>query len=118
MNTPVILRLLDIVLSILGLFIASLVMLLILIVGLINKNRPIFRQERIGRNKALFTLFKFRTMALDTPSVPTHLAQPYMVTPLGSFLRRTKLDELPQLWNVLKGEMSQVEPRPGPVHQI
>jgi O-antigen biosynthesis protein WbqP len=106
------LRLLDILLSSLGVFLASPLLLVIFIAGLFDTGSPLFRQVRVGRNKNPFTLVKFRTMRPETASVATHLADTSSVTPLGRFLRRTKLDELPQLWNVLKGEMSLVGPRP------
>ena len=111
--TPAVFRIFDITFSTLGLMFASPVMLLILLLGLFETGKPIFQQDRLGCHQVPFALFKFRTMALNTPSVVTHLANPNAVTPLGSFLRRTKFDELPQLWNVLRGEMSLVGPRPG-----
>ena len=107
-----ILRLLDIVLASIGLVIALPLMLVLLIAGLIDTGSPLFVQERVGRHRRLFRLVKFRTMRPGTPSVGTHLADASAVTRWGAFLRRTKLDELPQLWNVLKGEMSLVGPRP------
>lgn len=111
--SPAVLRIFDLIFSTLGLMFASPVMLLILLLGLFETGQPIFRQDRLGCHQVPFAVFKFRTMALDTPSVVTHLASSYSITRLGHFLRRTKLDELPQLWNVLCGEMSIVGPRPG-----
>mgnify|MGYP003653339696 FL=1 len=103
--------------SFFGLFIGFPVFLILTIVGLFDTGSPIFKQVRVGRNKKPFTLVKFRTMKLDTASVASHLASTASITPFGGFLRRTKLDELPQLWNVLKGEMSLVGPRPGLFNQ-
>lgn len=106
------LRALDIVLAVIGLLLALPLMALLYIVGLFDTGAPLFWQERVGRHQRPFTLVKFRTMRSETKSVATHLADPASVTQLGAFLRRTKLDELPQLLNVLKGEMSLVGPRP------
>ena len=107
-----IVRQLDIIFSMLGLLLGAPVLLVIYIVGLLDTGSPIFRQVRVGRNQKPFSLIKFRTMRLDTASVASHLVDASAVTSFGTFLRRTKLDELPQLWNVLKGEMSLVGPRP------
>lgn len=106
------LRFLDVVLASVGLMVALPLMVVLFLIGLFDTGAPLFRQVRVGRHQKPFTLVKFRTMRPDTQSVATHLANPEAVTPLGAFLRRTKLDELPQLWNVLKGEMSLVGPRP------
>lgn len=105
-------RVLDVILSFLGLVIGVPIFVVLWILGLLDTGSPLFRQERVGRHQKPFTLMKFRTMRPDTQSVATHLANPAAVTRLGAFLRRTKLDELPQLWNVLKGDMSLVGPRP------
>lgn len=110
-------RLLDFVFSLLGLVCGSPVLLVIYLIGLFDTGSPLFRQERVGRHKKPFVLVKFRTMSVDTASVASHLASTASITKLGGFLRRTKLDELPQLWNVLKGEMSLVGPRPGLFNQ-
>lgn len=105
-------RLFDVVFACLGLILGFPVLLVITLVGLFDTGSPVFRQERVGRNCRAFSLVKFRTMQPDTASVASHLADTSSITSLGRFLRRTKLDELPQLWNVLKGEMSLVGPRP------
>lgn len=106
------LRFLDILFSSIGLLFGSPVLLVLYVLGLFDTGSPLFRQTRVGRNQQPFTLVKFRTMRPNTASVATHLVNPASVTVFGAFLRRSKLDELPQLWNVLKGEMSLVGPRP------
>lgn len=105
-------RLLDLIFALLGLVFGFPLLLLLVVIGLFDTGSPVFRQERVGRDKKPFTLVKFRTMRKDTASVASHLASADAITSFGRFLRRTKLDELPQLWNVLKGEMSLVGPRP------
>jgi len=107
-----VIRLFDFVLALSGLLLGLPLFLLLAFVGLFDTGSPLFRQERVGRYKQPFTLVKFRTMKTDTASVASHLAAASAITPFGRILRRTKLDELPQLWNVLKGEMSLVGPRP------
>ncbi|MGR7920574.1 sugar transferase [Zobellella denitrificans] len=106
------LRLFDIFFSLIGLVFGFPLLVLLTIIGLFDTGSPIFRQVRVGRHQKPFILVKFRTMKVDTASVATHLASSSSITKFGHFLRRTKLDELPQLWNVLKGEMSLVGPRP------
>ncbi|NBR71221.1 MAG: sugar transferase [Proteobacteria bacterium] len=106
------LRALDFLLSALGLLVASPLLVILAMAGLFDTGSPLFRQMRVGRDEKLFTLIKFRTMKPETRSVGTHEVNPAQVTGWGRFLRRFKLDELPQLWNVLKGEMSLVGPRP------
>lgn len=110
-------RVLDFIFALLGLVCGFPVLLAIYIIGLFDTGTALFRQERVGRNQKPFVLVKFRTMSVDTVWVASHLAPTSSITKLGGFLRRTKLDELPQLWNVLKGEMSLVGPRPGLFNQ-
>lgn len=110
-------RIFDIVFSVLGLVFGFPVLLVLTLIGLFDTGSPIFRQVRVGRHQKPFTLVKFRTMNVDTASVASHLASTASITPFGHFLRKSKLDELPQLWNVLKGEMSLVGPRPGLFNQ-
>lgn len=105
-------RFFDICLAVVGLVVLSPVFLVIFFLGLLDTGSPLFRQRRVGRGQCQFVLNKFRTMGVDTHSVATHVVDAGAVTPLGHFLRRSKLDELPQLWNVLKGDMSLVGPRP------
>lgn len=110
-------RLFDVLFSAVGLILGAPLLLLLTFIGLLDTGSPLFRQIRVGRDQKPFTLWKFRTMRRDTASVATHLASRSSITRFGHFLRRTKLDELPQLWNVLKGEMSLVGPRPGLFNQ-
>ena len=105
-------RVFDALFAVFGLLFLLPVLLLLWLVGWFDNRSPLFRQERVGRHQRPFVLVKFRTMRSDTASVATHLADASAVTNFGRFLRRTKLDELPQLWNVLRGEMSLVGPRP------
>jgi len=106
------LRILDVTFSVCGLLLLLPLMLVLLVLGFLDTGSPILRQTRVGRNQKPFILVKFRTMAQDTPHVASHLANVSSITTFGHFLRRTKLDEIPQLWNVLMGQMSLVGPRP------
>ena len=107
-----ILRILDFLLAAVGILLLSPLFCFALILGWFDTRSPLFRQERVGRNQQSFVLVKFRTMYPGTPSVASHLSDASAITPFGRFLRRTKLDELPQIWNVLRGDMSLVGPRP------
>ncbi len=109
-------RLIDIVLSGLGLLVLALPMVVVAIIIRCQDPGPvIFKQKRVGLHKKHFNLYKFRSMRLDTPhDVPTHqLENPEQyILKIGGFIRKTSIDELPQLWNILKGDMSVIGPRP------
>jgi O-antigen biosynthesis protein WbqP len=113
-------RLFDILSSLLALIVLGLPILFIaLIVKLTSKGPAIHWSKRIGMNNAIFLMAKFRTMRIDTPQVATHLmSNPRQwVTPIGKFLRKYSLDELPQLINILRGDISFVGPRPALFNQ-
>ena len=116
MNYLKIKRILDAVFALLGIIVLSPVLLLITILIKVDSKGPvIFRQKRFGQHKEVFYILKFRTMKLETPSeVPTFLLEnpEECITRIGKYLRKSSLDELPQLVNILKGEMSFVGPRP------
>ncbi|MBP1043652.1 sugar transferase [Vagococcus sp. BWB3-3] len=109
-------RCVDFCLSLIGLIVLSPVLLVIVLaIKLDSKGPIIFTQKRVGKKKEHFQIYKFRTMRIDTPKeMPTHLLEnpDYFITKVGKFLRKTSLDELPQIVNILKGEMSIIGPRP------
>ena len=106
-------RLFDMVCAALGLLVLSPVLLLCaLLVGLTSPGGVLFRQERVGKDGVPFTIYKFRSMRKDNAGLKISTSSDSRITPVGRVLRKTKLDELPQLWNVLKGDMSFVGPRP------
>lgn len=108
-------RLFDIVLSFLAIIILSPVFLIVSLAIKIDDPGPaIFKQKRVGKGKTFFWLYKFRSMKVDTPDIPTHLLEnpEQYISKVGKFLRKTSLDELPQIWNIFKGDMSIIGPRP------
>ncbi|HDR7377669.1 MULTISPECIES: sugar transferase [Bacillus] len=109
-------QIIDVIVAIVGLVVSSPVFLLLIIcIKLDSKGPVLFKQRRIGKGKKEFYILKFRTMRIDTPKdMPTHLLEdPDMyITKVGKFLRKTSLDELPQIINIIKGEMSIIGPRP------
>lgn len=110
-------RLFDILFSMTGIIVLWPIAIVIILLGIFDTGSPIFIQTRVGKNRKPFKLIKFRTMSLNTKSVATHLANSHNVTRIGEFLRKTKLDELPQLVNVFLGQMSLVGPRPNLYNQ-
>jgi len=110
-------RIFDILFSFFGLVLLSPILIVLMIFGYFDTGSPIFRQQRVGKGKQPFRLIKFRSMHVNAPSVATHLASASSITPFGSFLRKSKLDELPQLWNVFVADMSVVGPRPNLFNQ-
>lgn len=112
---PIIKRFLDFILSLAALIIFSPIFLILcILIKFDSKGNVFFKQKRIGIDKSEFYILKFRTMRTDTPDVPTHLLDnpEIFITKIGRILRKTSLDELPQLINIIKGEMSIVGPRP------
>ena len=107
-------RVLDLLVAVLGLIVCCPVLIVLIIaIRLDSRGRAIFVQQRVGRDGRLFACYKLRTMRDGTLELLTHLSPSDSVTGIGHVLRRSKLDELPQLYNVLKGDMSLVGPRPG-----
>ena len=105
-------RLVDFIAAFIGIIVLSPFILLIAIILYLEHRKPFFIQKRVGKNRVEFTLIKFRSMSPKAANLPTHEISADLITKTGKFIRATKLDELPQLWNVLKGEMSLVGPRP------
>lgn len=110
-------RIIDFLAAFFGLLFLWPVLLIVVIIGLFDTGSPVFIQTRVGKNQKQFKLIKFRTMTVETESVASHLASNASITRLGAFLRKTKIDELPQLINVVKGDMSLVGPRPNLFNQ-
>lgn len=109
-------RIIDFLLSLIGIIVLSPVLLLLCLAIKIDSKGPIiFKQKRVGKNKTHFNIYKFRTMKIDTPKeMPTHLLSDpdFYITKVGKILRKTSLDELPQLFNIIKGDMAVIGPRP------
>lgn len=113
-------RLFDLAVALVAAVVLALPVLLVaLAVRLTSPGPVLYWSDRVGRNNRIFKMPKFRSMRIDTPAVATHLLQDpgQWLTPIGSFLRKSSLDELPQLWSILKGDMSFVGPRPALFNQ-
>lgn len=109
-------RMMDIVFSGIGLIVCAIPMVIVaLMIKHEDPGPAIFKQKRVGKNKTYFNLYKFRSMRMDTPhDTPTHLLEnpDQYILKIGSFIRKTSIDELPQMWNIFKGDMSIIGPRP------
>lgn len=108
-------RVIDFLLALVALVVVSPLFLALMIAVKLDSPGPVFyKQRRVGKHKKIFQIWKFRTMYIDTPELPTHLLQnpAQYITPVGKFLRKTSLDELPQIINVLKADMYICAPRP------
>ena len=105
-------RIFDFLFSLIGLIILLPLLVLIFLIGLFDNGSPLFIQSRVGCNLKSFSIIKFRTMPIDVRSAGTHLVKNIKLNSVGYFLRKTKIDEIPQLLNVLFGDMSLVGPRP------
>jgi O-antigen biosynthesis protein WbqP len=113
-------RLMDLFLGIIALLLLAIPILFVgILVRLTSKGSVLYWSDRVGRHNAIFKMPKFRTMRMDTPAVATHLLPDpkSFLTPIGGFLRKSSLDELPQLWSILAGDMSFVGPRPALFNQ-
>lgn len=106
-------RMLDLIIAITGAVIALPVIVVItVLLWFVNKGKPFYYQKRPGKNEHIFTIIKFRTMTDDKDDDGNLFPESQRLTSIGKFLRKTSLDELPQLWNIIKGEMSLIGPRP------
>ncbi|WP_416327450.1 sugar transferase [[Eubacterium] hominis] len=109
-------KILDFLLSLIGIIVLSPILIIVSVVIKITSPGPVlFKQERVGKDNCCFKIYKFRTMRIDTPKdIPTHLLEnpDQYITKIGELLRKTSLDELPQLFNIVKGEMAIIGPRP------
>jgi O-antigen biosynthesis protein WbqP len=113
-------RFFDITISFLAVIVLSIPMLLVSIIIKVSSRGPVlYWSDRVGKNNTIFRMPKFRTMLIETPAVATHLLSDpdRYLTPIGKFLRKTSIDELPQLWSILNGDMSIVGPRPALFNQ-
>lgn len=113
-------RLFDLIVALVAaVFLALPILIVVLAVRLTSPGPALYWSKRVGRHNRIFKMPKFRSMRIDTPAVATHLLQnpEQWLTPIGSFLRKSSLDELPQLWSIVKGDMSLVGPRPALFNQ-
>jgi O-antigen biosynthesis protein WbqP len=110
-------RFFDLLFSTLGIIILSPLFFLLIVISYSDTGHPIFLQERLGKNKKTFRIIKFRTLKFKSSSISYQVSKINSISSYGSFMRKSKLDELPQLWNVLNGQMSLVGPRPNLLNQ-